>query len=727
MIKSKSSLFVCPLLLVSTLANATNDAPAPKAGAPKAAPAPNVVVDEPAATAEAAKSRHASLRRGNTLDGSTGLLRLRSADSGAVGTLRLSLGGSFYSGSGFLCPPCANPQGDVSSRADDTNFSATRAQLSATLLPFLEAHAAIRYQTTASSSPNRRVIPIAGDTVVGAKAFLPPQAGRIFGFGGGFAVGLLTPADSVGVAAANVDLHLDAMLDFTSLEPASRIPLRGYLNLGYLFDNSGSIADDIERHRQSVLGSPQKLTRVERFSYGINRVDAFKWGLGAEGVFDFVRPFVEWTMDVPSNRQGYVCSNRIRSAGDECLAHESVYSSAPSRLTLGARGYPWLASWADGLVLLAAVDIGTGATSNFVEEVAPEAPYTVHLGLGFAFDTQPRVERVVETKLVSAPRVSAPHQYLVSGTVVDAQTSQPLAEAGVFFQGSDQNAMLTANNGLFRSAPLPPGEYRFLVKHNGYLDGQCEAMVHEVPTASQRPVQPGLKAPSAPGAPETNVTEIRCELKPLPQVATITGTVRDGASTEFVNNATVIAKDARGRDLSVQTDAEGRFRFENVPAGQLRLEVTAQGYMASGAELELKARVPAMTQLFINKRPAQASVIVTKTELKLKRQVHFLFDSSEIQPDSQSILEEIGEALRAHPEITSVEIQGHTDDVGSPEHNVRLSEARANAVRDALVTLGIESNRLTARGYGKDKPLVKNVNAEARARNRRVQLMIQNP
>jgi outer membrane protein OmpA-like peptidoglycan-associated protein len=149
--------------------------------------------------------------------------------------------------------------------------------------------------------------------------------------------------------------------------------------------------------------------------------------------------------------------------------------------------------------------------------------------------------------------------------------------------------------------------------------------------------------------------------------------------------------------------------------------------MASGAELEVKARVPANTQLFINKRPAQASVVVTKTELKLKRQVHFLFDSSEIQPDSQSILEEIAEALRAHADITSVEIQGHTDDVGSPEHNLRLSEARANAVRDALMTLGIDGGRLTARGYGKEKPLVKNVSAETRARNRRVQLMIQNP
>ncbi len=216
----------------------------------------------------------------------------------------------------------------MSKLADDANFFATRAQLSVTPLPFLEAHAALRYQTTSDNQPTRRVIPIAGDTVFGVKAFLPAKSRRIYAFGGGLALGLLTPTDSVGVAAANVDLHLDASIDLTQPAPTSRIPLRGYLNLGYFFDNSGVIADDIESHRASVLGSPQTLTRVERFSYGINRMDAFKWGIGAEGAFDFVRPFAEWTMDVPVNRQGYTCTSKFLSVGDQCLAHDGKFSSS---------------------------------------------------------------------------------------------------------------------------------------------------------------------------------------------------------------------------------------------------------------------------------------------------------------------------------------------------------------------------------------------------------------
>lgn len=723
MTQSHPSLVVGSLIFASQLARAATPqgsaVPAPEAHASATAEDPS-------------DARHASLRRGSTLDGSTGLLRLRSADASAVGTFRLSLGGSFYSGSSFLCPPCEDPQGTLSTKADHASFFATRAQIAVTPLSFLEAHAGLRYQTTSNNRPSSRVIPVAGDTVIGVKGFLPYKPGRIYAFGGGLALGLLTPTDGVGLAAANVDLHLEGTLDLSELPAKSRLPLRVHANVGYLFDNSGGIADDIEAKRAAVLGSRQTLTRVERFGYGINRTDAFKWGIGVEGAFAAVRPFLEWTMDVPVNRQSYVCHVDARSAGDHCMVSDARFSSTPSRLTIGARAYPWLTSWLDGLSLLAAVDIGTGATSNFIAEVAPEAPYQLHFGLAYGFDTQPRVKRVVETKLVPTPAAAAPapRQYFVLGTVVDAQTSQPIAEAGVFFQGSDQGAMLSGSDGGFRTAPLTPGEYRFLVKKSDYLDGHCEAMLVEAPAekpARGGPASGAAKVGSAPPqSPEPSETQIRCELTASPKVTTVTGTVRNAASTEFVANATVTAKDDRGRELPVQTDAEGRFRFENVPAGKLRVEVTAEGYLPSVTELELKPRVPSNTDLFVNKRPAQASVVVTKTELKLKHQVHFLFDSSAILPDSQSILEEIAEALRAHPEIRSVEIQGHTDDVGTPEHNLALSEARATAVRDALLVLGVESSRLTARGYGKEKPLVRGATADARAKNRRVQLMIQN-
>jgi outer membrane protein OmpA-like peptidoglycan-associated protein len=657
-------------------------------------------------------TRRASLQEASTLDAATGLLRVKSAASGAVGTFRLSLTSSLYSGHRFLCDACENPQGDVSTRSDHTTAFGTRALLSLTPLSFLEGYASLRYQSTSNSRGVPEVIPIFGDTSFGAKAFSPEKADRPYALGGGFSTQLLAPTDGVGVETANLDLYLTGSFDFAKLETKTKIPLRVHANLGYTFDNSGAIAERIEDERERVLGSPRPITRIERFGYGINRVDFVKWGLGLEAPLRFVRPFLEWTMDVPLNRQGYLCQRRFRSAGDSCLASDQTFSSAPSRFTLGVRGYPWLTGWADGLALLLAADIGTGATSNFVEEVAPQAPYSVHFGLAYAFDTEPRIVRVVETQRVaSSPPPALPsNSYFVAGVVVDAETAQPVAQASVFFEGSDENAMLTTRAGRFRSAPLNPGEYHFLVKKDDYRDGQCVVTI--------------TGAPASPSG-TVNDTEVRCELTAAPRVATVSGEVRDAATTEFVPSASILAQDARGRSATVTTDRDGRFRFENVPAGKLRLEATAEGYLTSVTELELKPREPSNQPLFMNKRPAQAGVVLTKTELKLKRQVHFLFDSSEIQPDSQSILEEIAELLRAHAELSFIEIQGHTDDVGSPEHNLRLSEARAQAVRDALVRLGVDASRLSARGYGKEKPLLPNVNPQNRAKNRRVQLMLQ--
>ncbi|MDX9759211.1 MAG: OmpA family protein [Bacteroidota bacterium] len=103
--------------------------------------------------------------------------------------------------------------------------------------------------------------------------------------------------------------------------------------------------------------------------------------------------------------------------------------------------------------------------------------------------------------------------------------------------------------------------------------------------------------------------------------------------------------------------------------------------------------------------------------------INFETNSANITPDSEPILRRAYNTLRTNPELR-VEVQGHTDDVGSNTANQRLSERRANAVRDYMVQAGIDQNRMTARGYGEDQPLVPNDSPENRARNRRIQFRI---
>jgi OmpA-OmpF porin, OOP family len=102
-----------------------------------------------------------------------------------------------------------------------------------------------------------------------------------------------------------------------------------------------------------------------------------------------------------------------------------------------------------------------------------------------------------------------------------------------------------------------------------------------------------------------------------------------------------------------------------------------------------------------------------------------LFDSGsdKIKPESAPTLKEIGAMLVAHPEL-KLAVEGHTDDVGNPAANLKLSEARATAVTAALVkSHGIEAGRLQAKGMGSTKPAVPNTSPEARQTNRRVVLV----
>jgi len=74
--------------------------------------------------------------------------------------------------------------------------------------------------------------------------------------------------------------------------------------------------------------------------------------------------------------------------------------------------------------------------------------------------------------------------------------------------------------------------------------------------------------------------------------------------------------------------------------------------------------------------------------------------------------------------MTKVEVQGHTDNRGSAALNKTLSQARADAVRKALILRGVSAERLVTKGYGPDKPIDENSTDEGRQKNRRVQFVI---
>ncbi len=122
--------------------------------------------------------------------------------------------------------------------------------------------------------------------------------------------------------------------------------------------------------------------------------------------------------------------------------------------------------------------------------------------------------------------------------------------------------------------------------------------------------------------------------------------------------------------------------------------------------------------------PPKPKVQLEQTQISISEQVQFETGTAVIHGDSSALLEQVAEVLRSHPEIQSCEVAGHTDNVGTPELNLQLSEARARAVMAWLVGHGIEATRLTARGYGETRPLADNESEQGRARNRRVEFLI---
>lgn len=102
--------------------------------------------------------------------------------------------------------------------------------------------------------------------------------------------------------------------------------------------------------------------------------------------------------------------------------------------------------------------------------------------------------------------------------------------------------------------------------------------------------------------------------------------------------------------------------------------------------------------------------------------VNFATDASEILPASQPQVDAIAALLKQENGLR-LAINGHTDDTGSIDRNRKLSEERANAVRAALISSGIDADRLTAKGFGSTSPMASNGTAEGKAKNRRVELV----
>jgi OOP family OmpA-OmpF porin len=122
--------------------------------------------------------------------------------------------------------------------------------------------------------------------------------------------------------------------------------------------------------------------------------------------------------------------------------------------------------------------------------------------------------------------------------------------------------------------------------------------------------------------------------------------------------------------------------------------------------------------------PDKGSVIIEENEIIILEKIYFATDSAEILPKSFPIVDAVAATMIGNPQITRVEIQGHADERGADDYNIRLTSDRAASVRQAMIQRGVDANHLRSAGYGERCPVDPGHNATAWEKNRRVEFKI---
>ncbi|MBS1669798.1 MAG: PD40 domain-containing protein [Bacteroidetes bacterium] len=168
----------------------------------------------------------------------------------------------------------------------------------------------------------------------------------------------------------------------------------------------------------------------------------------------------------------------------------------------------------------------------------------------------------------------------------------------------------------------------------------------------------------------------------------------------------------------VQTDENGNY-FITLPVGKdYAFNVNRKGYLFFSENFPLSKKQPDSTyNIDIPLEPIEANASV------ILKNIFFDINKYELESESQVELDQVVQLMKDNPNI-KIEISGHTDNVGKPADNIKLSTNRAKSVVTYLTEKGVDPKRLSYKGFGDTKPIADNKTEEGRAQNRRTELKI---
>ena len=287
---------------------------------------------------------------------------------------------------------------------------------------------------------------------------------------------------------------------------------------------------------------------------------------------------------------------------------------------------------------------------------------------------------------------------IVSGTVYNEKNQQPI-QASVIVTPADV-------------API---------NLRSKTDGKFETKIPEVTaykiSASQQGFLPKDLSFTLPTLGNDTTLYVDIYLTPIAKKLILAGTVFDVKTNKPVNaKLEATLKTDKKVNYKVQVN-NGQYEQEIQKLGQYMFTASAEGYLNNVDSVEVISEdiTPVLKDIFL--QPIEVGLTV-----RLKN-IYFDFDKTTLKKESFVELNKVVDFLKQNP-MVEIEIAGHTDSKGSDDYNLNLSQGRSQSVVDYIVSQGIDSNRLTAHGYGETKPIDTNDTDDGRANNRRVEFTV---
>ncbi|MCH7761086.1 OmpA family protein [candidate division TA06 bacterium] len=333
-------------------------------------------------------------------------------------------------------------------------------------------------------------------------------------------------------------------------------------------------------------------------------------------------------------------------------------------------------------------DLGADFRVSEENKAIPDSTFYVTTGYGSAPTWSFHLGFSINYDMIVPPK--APPAGIIVGIVKDAETGDALSATLSFPEVPDtvlDPISADPASGRYEKS-MPPGVVRIQAEKEGYETGQKAVVVKEG---------------------ETIIVDFQLKRKVIPK-GKMTGKVTD----RFTGTPVGATISFPGTELTpTVSDLTTGIYSADLPSATYTVEISAEGYISQAAPIVIE-----QDKTFVQ----NFELLPKGGKLSLKG-ITFEFGKATIKPESYPILNEAVEMLQQSPRV-KVEIQGHTDSVGSDAYNLKLSQKRAQSVLNHMIQQRIDAWRLTSRGFGESMPVASNKTNSGRAQNRRIDFLI---